>query len=125
MFTKTLITAAIALVSFAASTAAMANEDSAQLLAGPSLSSTLTRVEVRAEAQRARAAGEITQGEISADIKPVGMAKTRAQVRAELAEAIRVGAISQGENSTFPTAAQLQLIQMAGLRALQMTVAAR
>ncbi len=125
MFAKTFITAALALVSFAASTAAMANEDSARLFTSISVHSTLTRAEVSAEAHRARNAGEITQGEITADIKPVGMAKTRAQVRAETLEAIRLGAISQGEQSSFPTAAQLQLIEMAGLRTLHMTVAAR
>ncbi len=123
MFTKTFITAAIAIACFAAGTAAMANETSYE--PPVTTTSTLTRAEVLAEAQRARAAGEITQGETSLELKPVGATKTRAQVRAETLEAIRLGAISRGEDNSFPTIEQLQRIEMAGLRALAMTMAAR
>jgi hypothetical protein len=66
----------------------------------------------------------MVQGEAFYFPEPVGEAKTRAQVRAETLEAIRVGAISRGERYEFPSAQQLESIRMAGLRALDPTVAA-
>ena len=51
--------------------------------------------------------------------------KTRAQVVAELAEAQRLGLVSHSESNTFPTPAQSELVRLAGLKALPMTVAAR
>ena len=51
--------------------------------------------------------------------------KTRAQVAAELAEAQRLGVVSQSESNTFPTPEQSELVRLAGLKALPMTVAIR
>lgn len=65
----------------------------------------------------------LVQGEAFYFPEPVGEAKTRAQVRAETLEAIRVGAISRGERHESPTAQQLESIRLAGLRALDPTVA--
>ena len=66
----------------------------------------------------------LVQGEAFNFPEPVGEAKTRAQVRAETLEAIRVGAISRSDRYEFPTAQQLESIRMAGLRALDPTMAA-
>jgi len=51
--------------------------------------------------------------------------KTRAQVAAELAEAQRLGVVSQSESNTFPTPEHSELVRLAGLKALPMTVATR
>jgi Domain of unknown function (DUF4148) len=85
--------------------------------------STVSRAEVHAEALRARAAGQIEHGELSVVIADTGPALSRAQVKAETLEAIRVGAISRHEQSVLPTAAQLDSIRLAGLRAVAMTMA--
>jgi Domain of unknown function (DUF4148) len=85
--------------------------------------STLSRADVQAETLRARAAGLISNGEQSIVIADTGPALSRAQVRAETLEAIRVGAISRHEQSVAPTAAQLESIRMAGLKAVAMTMA--
>jgi Domain of unknown function (DUF4148) len=87
--------------------------------------SSVSRAEVRAEALRARAAGLIANGELSVVIADTGPSLTRGQVKAELLEAIRIGAIDDGEKSVAPTAAQLESIRLAGLRALVMTMASR
>lgn len=65
----------------------------------------------------------LVQGEAFNFPEPVGEAKTRAQVRAETLEAIRVGAIQRSERFELPTAEQLESIRLAGLRALDPTVA--
>jgi hypothetical protein len=123
MNTKTLITLAIALAGFATATTSMAGEATYELpLPATSL---LTRAEVRAELAAARAAGQLDLGERSFVAAPTGMAKTRAQVVAETLEAIRIGALNHGEKNTVLTDAQIERIEMAGLRALPMTVAAR
>lgn len=123
MNAKTLITIAIALTGFAAATTSMAGEASYEP-AQPS-TSTLTRAEVRADYVAARAAGQLDTGERSHVAAPTGTAKTRAQVVAETLEAVRIGAINHGERSLSLTPAQAASIEMAGLRALSMQVAAR
>ncbi len=89
--------------------------------------STLSRAEVRAEAQRARLAGEIAQGDQTLALeqrsRPSGL--TRAQVVAELREAVRLGVIGHGDELIMATPQQQSLIRMAGERALAMQVAAR
>lgn len=65
----------------------------------------------------------LVQGEAFNFPEPVGEAKTRAQVRAETLEAIRVGAIQRTDRFEQPTAEQLESIRLAGLRALDPTVA--
>jgi hypothetical protein len=118
-----LFTVAVAVIGFATATAAHANETSYE---NPvSLRSTLTRAEVRAEAARALAAGEFSLSDETYAPKITGTAKTRAQVNAETREAIRLGLISHGEETVIPTAEQLARVEMAGLRALSMTLAAR
>jgi Domain of unknown function (DUF4148) len=89
------------------------------------VTSTVSRADVKAEALRARAAGLIAQGELSIVIADTGPSLTRAQVKAELAQALRIGAIDDGERSVTPTAAQLESIRLAGLRAVVMTMASR
>lgn len=71
-----------------------------------------------------RITAPLVQGEAFNFPEPVGESKTRAQVRAETLEAIRVGAISRGERYAFPSADQLESIRLAGLRALDPSVAA-
>lgn len=118
-----LFTVAVAVIGFASATAAHASEASYE---NPvSLHSTLTRAEVLAQAVRAVAAGEISLSDNSYAPKINGTEKTRAQVVAETREAIRLGLTSFGEQTVIPTAEQLARVEMAGLRALSMTLAAR
>jgi Domain of unknown function (DUF4148) len=118
-----LFTAAVALIGFASTTAAHANEVSYE--APVTWQSTLTRAEVRAEAARARAAGEFSLSDETYVPKVAFMPKTRAQVHAETLEAIRLGLTRNGEDTVLPTVEQLSRVEMAGLRALSMTLAAR
>jgi hypothetical protein len=85
--------------------------------------STLNRADVKAEAQRARAAGLIATGERNIVIVDTGPALSRAQIKAETLEAIRVGAISRREQSVAPTADQAESIRRAGLKAVAMAMA--
>lgn len=85
----------------------------------------LSRMEVLLELARARKAGELNHIETSFVPTPVGMPLTRVQVKAELLEAIRIGALEHGERSVTPSAEQLELIRLAGLRAITMNVATR
>jgi Domain of unknown function (DUF4148) len=87
--------------------------------------STTTRAEVKQATIDARAAGLIASGERSVINESTGSTLTRAQVVAETLEAIRIGAIAYGEASPVITPAQLDSIQMAGMKAQAMTVAAR
>lgn len=89
--------------------------------------STLTRAEVQAEAQRARAAGEVTHGDHTAapELQSRAPGLTRAQVVAELREAVRLGVIGQGDTLVVPTPQQQALIRMAGERALALQMASR
>lgn len=116
-----LFTAAVAVIGFVSATAAHANEVSYE--APVSLQSTLTRAEVRAQAARSVAAGEISLSDDSYAPRILGTEKTRAQVVAETREAIRLGLVSHGDETVVPTTAQLERIEMAGLRALTMTLA--
>jgi hypothetical protein len=72
-----------------------------------------------------QAQGRMFNGEAFYFPEPVGPGKTRAQVKAETLEAIRVGAISTSERYEFPTQQQLESIRMAGLRALDPTMAGK
>lgn len=116
-------TVAVAVVGFASTTAAHANEMS--YVAPVSLQSTLTRAEVKADAARAIAAGEYSLGDATYEPRIVGIGKTRAQVKAETREAVRLGLVSHGDETVIPTTAQLARIELAGLKALSMTLAAR
>lgn len=87
-------------------------------------SSTVSRADVHAQAVHARNAGLVAQGELSVVIADTGPALTRAQVRAETLEAIRIGAINRGgEHHVVPTVAQLESIRLAGLKAVEITMA--
>jgi hypothetical protein len=87
------------------------------------LTSAVSRADVQAETLRARAAGLIAYGERNVVVADSGPALTRAQVKAETLEAIRVGAIDRHEHNVAPTAAQLDSIRMAGLKAALVTMA--
>lgn len=125
MQSKTFITAAIALAgaTFIVSAHATPLGEATPDYPGV-ISTTLSRAEVQAEAQRAQAAGLIQHGERTVVIHSTGPSLTRAQVVAETLEAIRVGAIYRGERSVTPSASQLESIRQAGLRALATTMAA-
>lgn len=86
--------------------------------------STLTRAEVRQAAADARAAGQIVIGERTVVIDDFMSTKTRSQVLAELAEARRLGLIGHGDQPVIATPAQNEQVRLAGLRALQMEMAA-
>jgi Domain of unknown function (DUF4148) len=116
MTTKTFFIAALTALTTFGATAAFAGEATYDYPV--SYSSTLTRAAVKADVLRARAAGLIAQGEHSVVIAETGPALTRAQVKAETLEAIRIG-----EHSVVPTAAQLDSIRLAGLKAVAMTMA--
>lgn len=127
MYTKHLLvplfTLAVAVIGFASATAAHANEVSYE---NPLVQqSTLTRAQVRGEAVRAHNAGEYSVGEQSWVPVLMGIAKTRAQVVAEIHEAIRLGLVSGGEEDVVATSEQNARVELAGLKALSMTVAAR
>ena len=85
----------------------------------------LSRMEVLLELDRARKAGELNHIDTSFVPAPIGMPLTRTQVKAELLEAIRIGALDVREHNVGPSAEQLELIRLAGLRAITMNVAAR
>lgn len=124
MNTKTFITAAIALVgAIVTATPAFAGDISEDNT--PAFTSTLTRAEVIAATLQARAAGQIPGGEQFTFAQDHGPGLSRAQVRAETLEAIRLHAIGVHEKNLFPTAAQLESIRIAGLKAVPMTMAAR
>lgn len=90
-----------------------------------SFMSTKTRAEVRAETLLAIQTGQIVRTE--ADEKRLAFSNTpsmltRAQVLAEAAEARRLGLVAHGDQATpVATPAQLELVRMAGQRALVMT----
>jgi hypothetical protein len=118
-----LFTVTVAVIGFASTTVAQAGEATYDYPA--TRPSAVTRAEVKAEAARALAAGELTRGEFTYLAPATGLAKARAQVVAELREAFRLGLIEDGEKPVLPTAAQLAQVERAGLQALAMTVAAR
>jgi hypothetical protein len=123
MYTKTLLTFAVALIGASAATFAFAGEVTPDY--PTAYSSSVTRAAVREAAIVARQAGQIGVGEQSVVIEQTGPGLTRAQVRAEAIEAIRLGLNSRGDHSPLPTQEQLSKIHMAGLQALSMTVALR
>jgi hypothetical protein len=90
--------------------------------------SATSRADVKAQTAAARAAGLIASGEASYEL-PVAVASsglTRVQVRAEAIEARRLGLIPHGEmGSRDATPAELESIRQAGLKALQLHLAAR
>lgn len=86
--------------------------------------STRTRAEVRAEAIAALRAGQIERGEASHFvIETNGPSKSRAQVMAEAREAQRLGVLPRGEASVFATPEQAEQIRLAGLRAIDPSLA--
>ncbi len=123
MTTKTALTFVLALIGAGSTFAAEIGQISTDQ---PMVyTSVVSRASVQAEAQRARAAGQIPNGDFNVVVETQGMGLTRAQVMAEAVEAIRLGLASRGEHNVVPTAEQLSRIHMAGLRALSMTVASR
>jgi len=94
---KTLVSAAM--ISMTMMGAAYAAEPSAELDYPPAVEQTsaLTRAQVVAELQAARAAGQVTFGETEQAAAPVASSTlTRAQVQAEAAEARAHGAYAFG-----------------------------
>jgi hypothetical protein len=81
--------------------------------------STLTRAQVLAEAIEANNNGRVVRGEFIPNQVRVVSSLTRAQVKAEAAEARRLGLDAHGDRNLEPTAEQLELIRLAGLRAVQ------
>lgn len=118
---NTFKTLALALVTFTAAGAAVADDPT--IAAQEPTTSVVSRSEVHQAAAQARSAGQIVAGEASFVTAPTGMAPTRAQVIAETLEAIRLGAIERGEQSGVLSAAQLERIRMAGQNALTTTTA--
>jgi Spy/CpxP family protein refolding chaperone len=94
--------------------------------------STKSRTQVIAELLEAQRAGRIARNDFEeqrlafADFKST---KTRAQVIAETREAIRLGLVARNEfdynNPRLPTQGELELIRLAGERALSSPVAQR
>jgi hypothetical protein len=124
MNTKTFIATAAALLGyFATVTNALAANVEAWDNRPMATTSTVSRAEVRDAFLQARAAGFAAPAEVGVETLPVGAGKTRAQVVAETREAARIGAIQNAEQTVPVTVEQLQRIDMAGLRALVMTVA--
>ena len=130
MNTKTLLTLAIAVAGFAASTASMAGQIVSESPdqrpdASATFMATLTRMQVRDAAVQARRAGLVQTGENSYFPSTVqGPGKTRAQVLAELHQAQRLGLTQVGEYLPVASAAQLSSIESAGLRVLDHSPAA-
>ena len=125
MYVKTLLTFAVALIGASAATFAHAFPGEGATELPMTYSSSVTRAAVREAAIAARKAGQIVVGDQDVVIDQPGPGLSRAQVRAEAIEAIRLGLNSRGEHSPVPTQQQLVQIQMAGLKALSMTVASR
>lgn len=125
MYAKTLLTFAVALIGASASTFAHAFPGEVATELPTAYNSSVTRAEVREAAIAARKAGQIVVGNQDVVIDQPGPGLSRAQVRAEAIEALRLGLNSRGEHSPLPTQEQLVQIQMAGLKALSMTVASR
>ncbi|WP_298833412.1 DUF4148 domain-containing protein [uncultured Piscinibacter sp.] len=121
MNAKTLIATAL-FASFAGSGAAFAQE-ATQDFAAPQLLSSKTRAEVIADLQSAVRGGAAGYGEAS----PAPMAASalsRTQVIAETREAQRLGLIDTTEGSVrVASAAQLEQVRAAGLRALDSSLA--
>ena len=86
-------------------------------------SSPVSRAEVRAEARRAQAQGQLVGGELGLPVAESLSLANRAQVRAEAAEAQRLGLVASGEYGVVYTPAQLDAIKAAGLRATATLVA--
>jgi hypothetical protein len=86
--------------------------------------STKSRAEVRAEAAAALRAGQLERGEASYFvIETNGPSKTRAQVMAEAREAQRLDVLGRGEANAFITPEQSEQIRLAGLRAIDPSLA--
>jgi len=87
--------------------------------------SPLARADVRAETIAALRSGAVQRNEYDLNQLPAserGIGPTllsRAQVRGETIEARRLGLIPQGESpAVVPTAAELELVRLAGVRAV-------
>ncbi|MDQ2779979.1 MAG: hypothetical protein M3Y32_10525 [Pseudomonadota bacterium] len=117
MYTKSLITAAVALASTVvlATSAMAADADPGYPQAYPSQ---VSRTDVQQQTAAARAWGQLRHGELPLVATDFETMKTRGQVHAEALEAIRLGAISHGEFNAVPTMMQLDSIRMAGERAV-------
>ncbi|MBX3609156.1 MAG: DUF4148 domain-containing protein [Hydrogenophaga sp.] len=84
--------------------------------------SQLTRAEVQAQVAPAYKADVIARGEASEGQDQATVVASNlsvAQVRAEAAEAYRLGLVAQGEILPVPTAAQVEQVRLAGVRAVQ------
>lgn len=116
MYAKTVLTLTFALLG-AASTFA----SEATWVHPTKPSSNLARDAVKLDTIAALKAGEVARGEVVPVLAVSTTGLSRAQVRAEAREALRLGLNSRGEHNVFPSAEQLQRIQMAGQQALRMT----
>ena len=114
---NTILAGLVAAIGFTA--AASAQE--ATLLDTSNFQSTKSRAEVRAEAVGVAHSGEVTYfNDVVA-----GNGLSRAQVQAEAREALRLGVLPRGEYTPVATAAQLEQIRIAGLRAIAEAPVAR
>lgn len=118
MYTKTLVTLAIALLG-----AASAFAGEATWVHPVKPSSSLSRDAVKQDTLAALKAGDVARGEVLSVLAVSTPGLSRVQVRAEAREALRLGLNSRGEHNVFPNVEQLQRIQMAGQQALRMTPA--
>jgi len=117
----TLITAFTAFVALAGAGSVFAVE-ATQDFAVPTLSSQ-SRADVRNELAAALRAGTLTHGEASVAPAPAST-QSRAVVIAETREALRLGVIGSNEAEIrSATPAQQESIRMAGLRAVESSVA--
>ena len=85
---------------------------------------TASRADVRAEARRAMAQGQLVGGELGLPVADALSFADRTLVRAEAAEAQRLGLVAGGETVAVYTHQQLAAIKAAGARATATFVAA-
>ncbi len=81
------------------------------------IATSVDRAEVQRLAVQAVAMDRIARGELGIVVEPGRSMLSRAQVLAEAASARQLGLIAHGEATVLPSAAQLEIIQMAGQRA--------
>ena len=115
---------ATTLIALAGVGSAFAQEGTQDFSATQALSSK-SRAEVKSELAAAQRAGDVTvYGYTEASPAPVAASTvTRAQVQAEAREALRLGLIPVSEATRTATAADLESIRLAGLRAVNTAVA--
>lgn len=125
MNTRLALVVAISAFSAVFSSAASASEATPEDTS-LTVSTSLSRADVRQAVLQARAAGQLFSGEVSRFVEPTGVPLARAQVAAEAREAVRLGVAAGGHDQTIEiTPQQQERIRQAGLRALAVPMASR